>query len=84
MASKEDLQNHLVSEHNMEQEGQVLSHPGLQTTRTREQHFLEGTTAGARKARSAEEGKFQIYLWKLPLEGISNEDIKQHFAQFCP
>ena len=80
-ASREDLQNHLKSKHNMEQERQQ----GLsQTTRTREQRFLESKTGESRKARSAEEGNFQIYLWKLPLEGISNEDIKQHFAQYGP
>ena len=82
LASKEDLQNHLVTEHNMEQEGQGVSRAGLQTTRTREQHFLEGKRTG--KARSTEERKFQIYLWKLPAEGISNEEIGQHFAQFGP
>ena len=84
LASKEDLQNHLLSEHNMEQEEQGVSQAGLQTTRTREQNFLEGKTAGASKARSAEERKLQIYLGKLPAEGISNEEIKQHFAQYGP
>ena len=84
LASKEDLQNHLVSEHNMEQEEKGVSQAGLQTTRTREQNFLEGKTAGASKARSAEERKLQIYLGKLPAEGISNEEIKQHFAQYGP
>lgn len=81
-ASKEDLQNHLVIKHNTEQEGQGLSRAGLETTRTREQNFLEGKRTG--KERSAEERKFQIYLWKLPTEGISNEEIEQHFAQYGP
>ena len=84
LASKEDLQNHLASEHKMEQEGQGLSRAGLQTTGTREHHLLGDRTAGTNKEKTGEERKLQIYLWPLPVEGISNEEIKQHFDQYGP